>query len=872
MPFAAGSRLGPYELLAPLGAGGMGEVYRARDPRLDREVAVKVLPAEVLGNPDRLRRFEHEARAAGALSHPNVLAVFDVGEQDGVPYIVSELLEGEGLRGATARGAFSAARAMEYGAQVADGLAAAHEKGIVHRDLKPDNLFLTREGRVKILDFGLAKLRRDDSRPAEVESKTLTVKTAPGTILGTAAYMSPEQVRGEPSDHRSDIFSLGVVLYEMLTGTHPFKRRSEAETLHAILAEEPAASTPGLLPEVRRILSRCLEKRPEDRFQSARDLALDLRQLAETGTRTEPARLGARPWAVEIATMVVVAGVAAVVGYRVRPAAERTVVRFSIAPEGATLSFDVPVVSPDGSRVAFVASRADGIPRVFLRALDSLATETLPGTERAANPFWSPDGRSVAFFSAGKLKRLDLTTKATHTVCDVTVGGRGTWGARGDIVFAPGYSGGLYRVPAAGGDPLPATSLDPERQETNHTFPQFLPDGDHFLYLGRSVNYANTTTVLASLASKDTRRLDAGWNAIYTDGHLLFMREATLMARPFDLGRLQFTGEPWAVQEQVAAFSASRNGVLAYRPGDPLLTELIWSDRAGKRLGAVGPPGYYAFPALSRDGTLLVVAQRDLRTGNVDNWIYDLASGRASRFTFDPAVDHAAIWSPDGGEIVFDSTRTGVHDLFRKPTSGATETVLLKTAMGKGATDYSKDGRFVVYQTLDAVGRFDIWALPMAGDGKPFPVARTPADEVQGQLSPDVRWLAFSSDESGEYRVYVQSFPSAGAGWQVSAGGGDQPRWREDGRELFYVRDDGKLMAVEVKLDRRGEGFGTPSPLFDTELQVLTAIMPAGTFRFPRWHQYVVSPDGQRFLVNTPADELRRSPIEVATSWKAGIR
>ncbi|MGH9955685.1 MAG: protein kinase domain-containing protein, partial [Pyrinomonadaceae bacterium] len=624
MTIAAGTKLGRYEIRAQLGAGGMGEVYRARDTQLGRDVAVKVLPATFSVDVDRLHRFEQEACAASALNHPNILIVHDIGAHDGAPYVVSELLEGETLRKRIAGAPLAQRRAIVYALQIANGLAAAHEKGIIHRDLKPDNVFITNDGRLKILDFGLAKLTQLDGNQAQTEIPTRRVDTDPGVVMGTVGYMSPEQLKGRAVDQRSDIFSFGAILYEMLSGRRAFHGESAAETMSAILKEDPpdlSDTNKTVSPALERLVNHCLEKNPEARFHSARDLAFALEALsgsAPTSTETTvvPTTLARRSESRERLAWVVVSGVLllstlafAALYFRRAPADTPAATRFFIHPPEKTELRGSFAVSPDGRRVV-LRGIGEGKVILWVRSLDSLTTQPLIGTEEASYPFWSPDSLFIGFFAGGKLKKIEATGGSVQTLCDAPQGLGGDWNADGVIIFAPREAETLYRVPAAGGAPVPLTSLDESRQEVSHLHPHFLPDGRRFLFLATSPQRESMGIYAASLDSKETKLLvNTDVSAAYAaPGYLLFLRDRTLMAQGFDADRLELKGDPTPVAEEVdrlgqgtrfGLFSVSKTGVLVYRGGSSEATQLIWFDREGKQLGTAGPAANYAVPWLS---------------------------------------------------------------------------------------------------------------------------------------------------------------------------------------------------------------------------------------------------------------------------------
>ena len=882
MTLASGTKLGRYEIRSKIGEGGMGEVYRAHDPKINREVAIKILPAALSADKDRLARFEQEAQAAGALNHPNILVLHHIDTHEGAPYIVSELLEGETLRERMGGVALPQRKAIDYALQTAHGLAAAHEKGIVHRDLKPENLFITKDGRVKILDFGLAKLTgAGDGTQSQTEVPTRRVNTDPGMVMGTIGYMSPEQLRGKPADHRSDIFSFGAILYEMLSGKRAFRGESTADTMSAILREDPpdlSETNKTVNPALERVVNHCLEKSPDERFHSARDLAFAIEALSGpagmSGSTTTvlsalPASRRKRrellAW-IAAGLCLIVAIALAILYIRRAPADERPM-RFVIAmPEKAT-DISVPVISPDGRTVVFVAS-FEGKRFIYARPLDSLTAQRLAGTDDAGLPFWSPDSRYLAFFAENKLKKIEATGGSPQTICDVRSPGSGTWNREGVILFGV-ENAPIQRVSASGGTATPALKLDESRKETGHYSPSFLPDGRHFLYESWITTAEDAAIFVASLDGSDRKLLlKNDSNAIYAaPGFLLFARETTLMAQPFDASRLQLSGEPFPVAEQVvfigqysySNFSISETGTMVFCSGSISQRQLVWFDRQGKSLGPVGPPGEYNDIVLSPDEKR--VATQRIVGANSDIWLLDLARGLPSRFTFDAATEDDPVWSPDGSTIVFSSTRNGRFDLYRKISSGAgNEESLSRSETDKEGTDWSADSRFVLLDQGGANGAADIWILPLFGDGKPYSLLQTPFSEYQAHFAPDGKWFAYTSNESGRAEVYVQSFPPSGGKWQVSTGGGAQPHWRRDGKELFYIAPDRKLMAVDVKL---GATFETSAPktLFQTQV-----------VRYDAPNRYVVTGDAQRFLVNSPVEEVSQTPITVVLNWTAQLK
>ena len=893
MPIVEGARLGPYEVLSPVGAGGMGEVYRARDTRLGRDVAIKVLPANCSTDPDRLRRFKQEACSAGALNHPNILSIYDIGAHEDAPYIVSELLDGETLRKRLIGANLPQRRVIDYALQIAHGLAAAHEKGIVHRDLKPDNIFITKDGRVKILDFGLAKLTQRDGNESQTDVPTRRVDTDPGVVLGTVGYMSPEQVRGQTVDHRSDIFSFGAILYEMLSGQRAFQGESTADTMSAILKEEPpdlSSTNHNVSPTLERLVDHCLEKNPAERFHSARDLAFALEAMSgsvATTTETVTTTAYAQPrltrrelvsWLLS-GLFLLVALSLTYLYFRSTPTNEKELTRFYVDPP-EKMSFNGPTVSPDGRNLLFEVNAADGKRQLWIRSLASLAAQPIPGTEDGGQAFWSPDSRFIGFFAGGKLKKVDTYTGTTQVLADVqqsqTRGG--TWSREGVIVFAVALRGGLFRVPAAGGSPTQVTIVDSSGNPMAPIWPQFLPDGHHFIYLERSMKPEETGIYIGSLDSTESKLLmHSHAAAVYAHpGYLLFLGDgrgplASLMAQPFDVKSLQLSGEAKPGVQDVAHnpgngrvfFSASDNGVLVYRTGFVVNRQLTWFSRTGKQLGTLGTVDFILGPSLSPDEKRLAIVRADLSKGT-DIWLVDVARGTNSRFTFDPAIEGNPMWSPDGSRIVFSSNRAGVYDLYGKPSNGAgNEELLLKSNDSKYVTDWSSDGRFILYQAANAKTQMDLWALPLFDDKKPVALEQSGFNETQGKFSADGRWIAYVSNESGNNQIYVRNFPPTGGKWMVSINGGSQPRWRNDGKELFYLGPGNKLMAVQVKSDGTNFEIGTAVPLFEANIAGVTPMSGGG---------YVVTHDGQRFLLNLDPEESEPTPMIVVENWTALVK
>ncbi len=867
MPLPAGTHLGPYEILAPIGAGGMGEVYRARDPRLGRDVAIKV-SAERFSE-----RFEREERVIASLNHPNICQLYDVGPN----FLVMELVEGPTLAERLKSGPVPLEEALDLARQIADALEAAHEKGITHRDLKPGNIKVKADGTVKVLDFGLAKMGVAPSTQS-VDSPTMTMgQTQAGMILGTAAYMSPEQAKGKPVDPRSDIYAFGSVLYEMVTGKRLHDGDSTTEVLASVIKEEPKWSS--VPPQIEKLLRRCLAKDPQKRLKHIGDAMLLVESALVESAQAAPAAAARHSedahhaWLWPGVAILAVLGLAPlnVVHLREHPPAVEPI-RFQVPPPPKGGFGIYLAISPDGKRLAFTGTGADGATRIWVRDLDSIEARPLSGTEEAQSLFWSPDSRYLAFGLGQELKKIDVTGGPPQTLCQSAHPvGSGSWSKSGVIVFGGRGSGPLQQVPEAGGTPTAITELG---QAVYHSFPFFLPDGRHFLYF-RNSTIDTTGIYLGELGVKPSeqspkRVVQSLFNGVYAPdpgggaGRVLFMREGTLMAQPFDTDHLEFTGEAAPIAEgvgntnQYANISASANGVLVYRAGGGGNVQLTWLDRDGKPAGQVGEAGPYVALAVSPDGTRAAVR----RGGTGDLWLMEFARGVSTRFTFGQGVSDDPVWSPDGTQIAFRNNRNGRFDLYRKASNGAgEEELLLKTDQDKTPASWTKDGRFLIYDSIDPKTNYDIWALPMQGDREPVPVLRTPSTEAAGVVSPDGRWLAYLSSESSNAELYVRPFAPAGdtsaAGkWQVSNAGAftDLPFWRGDGKELFYRSPAGALMGVDVNTNGNFQA-GVPHHLFDGSGLLVSA--PA---------------DGKRFLAGLPQLDAGPQAITVVLNWQAGLK
>jgi serine/threonine protein kinase len=885
MPLKPGARLGPYEVAAPLGAGGMGEVYRARDTRLEREVAIKVLPADVGGREDLRQRFEREAKAISSLHHPNICALHDIGEQDGVHYLVMELLRGETLDKRIQRGPIPAAEALRIAIEIGGALDQAHRQGLIHRDLKPANIMLTESG-AKLLDFGLARSAEPRNGPLGLSSAaTLTQHlTAEGSIVGTLGYMAPEQLEGKETDARTDIFSFGVVLYETLTGTRAFAGESQASIISAIMTADPvnpAALKPAASPALERTLRQCLVKSPDQRWHSMHDLVSELKWIAEGGAESGAplaAQARSRVWkyvGAVASALVTGAGVYLLLSAKTQPG--RPVSLDLVLPEQLHMrSIDIPTPSPDGDRIVFSAMNAENKYTLWLRSLNSPALRQLPGTEGAILPFWSPDGRQIGFLAPGKLQRMDLAVGTTETIAGIANNfGGATWGSKGAVLYAS--NGTLYSVPAQGGESKVVRV--PGKGEYNQYWPQFLPDGEHFLYALQSSSQDNDGFYIGSLDGKLRRKvLERDTKAIAVDGYLVFSRGDALFVQEFDSNGLELRGQPARLADHVLTFGTSfganffaslsrgPNSVLAYRTGSTGSdVELTWCDRSGNRTSTLGMKSQFYSPALSPDGKWMAVGRRDGRETR-DLWLFDLDRGTNTRLTFDPADELNPTWSPDGKQIAFTGTSKGQRDIYVMDAHGTrAPELVLASPEEKNVEQWSPDGKYLVYNTHAATGQpQNLYVLPLFGDRKPIPMLTSPFIEDMGQISPNGKWLAYRSNESGTSEIYVLAFaPNDAAArrrWRISTDGGTEPQWRADGKELFYLNGS-TLMSVEVKGDGRDFEAGLPRVLFDTVV----------TLNSTR-NRYAVSRDGQRFLMVTMPKDQVHPETHILLNWDAGLR
>ena len=903
MTLTSGARLGPYEVIGPLGAGGMGEVYLARDTRLGREVAIKVLPAHLSTNFDLKQRLEREAKAISSLNHPHICTLHDVGSQDGVDFLVMEHLEGETLADRLQRGTLPPDEALKIAIEIADALDKAHVRGIVHRDLKPANIMLTKHG-VKLMDFGLAKplpgMAASVVAPMTPTTPTMSVAalsadasplTQKGTVVGTFQYMAPEVLQGAEADGRADIFSFGCVLYEMFAGRRAFEGKSQFSVLGAILDHEPdristvRPSSPVRLDETVR---RCLAKNPEQRYGCMHDVRIQLEGLAENAAQAgaaEPSAvqssaLGSRiGWIVAGVAVLIALGIGAAYLFQTpRPIA---IVRSSILPPPGTSfvtmlpSSAPPAFSPDGSSLAFSARDEKGKVLLYVRRLASLVPQALPGTDDAIYPFWSPDSREIGFFADGKMKKISASGGPPQTICDAANARGGAWSTDGTIVFTPSTQNPLLSVSAAGGTPQPASTLNLPQGENSHRWPFFLPDGKHFLFWSRTSRGPHENMVylgeVGSLQAKMLMKSDS--MAVYASGHLLFLREQTLMAEPFNLSRLEVNGDPVPIADHVSMngatarplFSVSQTGALVYQSGDAQGDwSLLWTDRDGKQAGFATPPDRYVTPRLSPDGTHLAVMIFNGVFGTGDIWVFDLARGTKTRLTFGPANQSTPVWTPDGRTVVYQSAQSGVPHLYAKQADGSgSEKPVLATKDGMEYPDsFSPDGRYLVYERklVNRDATYHLWVLPMFGDGEPFSVVQTAFEERDGEVSPVGKWMAYRNNESGRWEIFITAFPGGGAKWQVSTNGGSAPRWRKDGKELYFLDLSENIVAVEVNTSGNAVNLGVPHALFQA-----LAIQP-------EYGPFDVTGDGKKFLLNSGDLKEGSAPFTLVQNWPAELK
>ncbi|MGA8212414.1 MAG: protein kinase [Candidatus Sulfotelmatobacter sp.] len=901
MGLTSGTKLGPYEIQSPLGAGGMGEVYRARDMRLGRNVAIKVLPAHLSANPDLKQRLEREAKAISSLNHPHICTLYDVGSQDGIDFLVMEHLEGETLADRLHRGALPLDEALKIGIQIADALDKAHARGIVHRDLKPANIMLTKNG-PKLMDFGLAKPAPGLSSTSGAGSLTPSTPTMSvaalsgsaspltqkGTVVGTFQYMAPEVLQGAEADARSDIFSFGCVIYEAVTGRRAFEGKSQFSVLGAILDKEPdriSGVRPSSPPRLDETVCRCLAKNPDQRYGCMHDIKIQLEALAEArpeagaplAASLKPAT-SLLPWLVAGISVLIALGIGT--AYLFQAPKPAPVVRSSILPPAGTAfvtmlpSSGPAVLSPDGTRLAFTVRDEKGRILLYVRPLTSLTSQPLNGTDDAIYPFWSPDSREVGFFADGKLKRINAEGGPPQNVCEAANGRGGAWSQDGVIVFTPSATQPLFRVSAAGGTPEPASKLDSSRAENSHRWPSFLPDGKHFLFWARSSRGGQESQLLlgelGSLQAKVLAKSES--TAVYASGYLLFVRDQSLMAEPFDLRRLEPSGEPLPIANHAAVngatshplFTASQTGTLVYQNGETSGGwNLLWFNRDGKQTASIAQVDRYLNPTLSPDGKRLVVDIFGGTQGIGDIWIFDLTRGTSTRLTFGGNNHSNPVWTPDGKTVFYASTAKGPPHIYAKAAdgSGSERTVLETPEVVELPWAPSPDGRFLVYARLSKTDLgHHLWVLPLVGDGKPFPIVQDAFEESLPAVSPDGKWMVYQSNESGRREIYITAFPAGGAKWQVSTNGGTAAKWRGDGKELFFLDATDKIVAVDVNASGNAVRLGTPRDLFQT----------VGIQR--EYGPFDVTADGKKFLLNSGNLKEGSDPFTLVLNWPVELK
>ena len=887
MPLSPGTQLGRYEITAPLGAGGMGEVYRARDTRLERTVAIKILAAQFASDPVRKQQFEREAKTISSLNHPHICTLYDIGQQDGIDYLVMEYLEGETLAQRLMKGPLPLEQVLQYAIEIADALDKAHRKGVTHRDLKPGNIMLNKTG-TKLLDFGLAKLKQAVA-PANVQLSELPTANdslmAQGTIVGTLQYMAPEQLEGKEVDARTDIFAFGAVVYEMTAGKKAFEGKSRASLISAIMSSHPppmSSLQPMTPPALDRVVKKCLAKEPENRWQTPKDLCDELKWIAEGGSQATFAptaavkgirALGRREVVLSVGALLLVAVVTGLAVWNLKPSpsppsqrVSRTVINLPAGQQLAGLDIGPAVaLSPDGTHLAYVA-RQGGTQQLYLRAMDSLEVKPIPGTEGAVNPFFSPDGQWVGFFAGGKLKKVSVSGGAVLPLGDAATPRGASWGSQGIIAFTPILVGALQQVPDAGGAAQRLTRLG--KGEISHRWPEFLPGGKAVLFAAgpRGINFINSQVEVQSVGTGEGRNLvQGGTNPRYApSGHLIYAQGGSLMAVPFDLDRLAVTGLAVPVVEGVlqslssgaAEYSFSATGSLVYVPGGVQSTQsrLVWVSRNGAEQPLVAPALAYLAPRLSPDGRRVAVGIVEQES---QTWLYDLARETLTRFTFEGSVNYFPVWTPDGKRIAFESNKEGPLNLFWQLADGSGGLERLTSSEYiQAPASWSPDGQRLAFIEVNPTTGLDIWVLRLS-DRKAQPFLRTPFNEGAARFSPDGRWLAYVSDESGRYEIYVQPYSGPGGKWQISTEGGTEPVWNPNGRELFYRNGD-KMMAVEVA-PQPSFAAGKPRTLFEGQYMPTLTMPP----------NYDVSPDGQRFLMLKPGEQAAAAPtqINVVLNW-----
>jgi serine/threonine protein kinase/Tol biopolymer transport system component len=883
-----GKTLGHYRVGEQLGRGGMGEVYVADDLNLNRKVALKFLPDAFTGDPERMARFEREARLLASLNHPNIAAIHGLEEAEEKRFLVLEFVEGETLAQRLIKGPLPVEEALAVCRQIAEALEAAHEKGVIHRDLKPANVMITEGDKVKILDFGLAKALSEETQSIDSsQSPTLTeAMTRPGIILGTAAYMSPEQAKGKTVDKRADIWAFGCILYECLTGKIAFEGETVSETLAAILKGEPdwqalPATAP---PSIRFVLRRCLEKELRRRFHDAADVRIEIEEVRDIGKPTVPAKRS-WPWLAWTGTVVAIAvALAAVLVPRMtsKPSAP-ALARFAVtAPPGMTVVTDGAsmAVSPDGRRLAFIAADSTGMAQLCIRNLDSLSARQISGTWGAILPFWSSDSRFIAFFAEGKLKKVPADGGLPEVICDAPSGRGGSWSKNGVIIFAPQAMGPLLKISADGGDVVEINKPDSSRHETGFRFPCFLPDGRHYLFVSLPRKREGFDIYLSELDSKQSTRIMAAGGAPVpaVTGCLLFVRGNRIAAQEFDRHKLRPTGQiiplgdapPASSFEGAPLLSASENGVLIHAATNLPNTQLVWLDRMGRAVGTVAlPPASYGNPSLSVDSRWATVSIANSPT-SYDLWLVDLQRAVTTRLTFDGLLaagggtGSAAVWAPDGSRVAYMCNQSGLYDIYQVLTNGTgkPEPLVQSDVVFKAPVTWSPDGKYLVFSQNVEKTQWDLWLLPMQGDRKPVPYLRTPYDENTAALSPDGRWMAYSSNETGRAEIYVRSFPEPREKHRISVSGGTAAQWSQDGRELLFLSSDqmaytvGSIFTVDVQTSPSFKA-GAPRLLF-TPRQDLMGI--------------AATADLKRFLAAVPVEGSASPSITVMLNWQTVLK
>jgi serine/threonine protein kinase len=888
MALSIGTKLGPYEIVAPLGAGGMGEVYRARDTKLRRDVALKVLPAAFAADPERMARFRREAQVLASLNHPHIGAIYGFDDFCNVHALVMELIEGPTLANRIARGAIPIDEALPIAREIAEALEAAHERGIVHRDLKPANIKITPDGNVKVIDFGLAKAVESDVTSIGIQnSPTISqMATQAGIILGTAAYMSPEQAKGKSVDRRTDIWAFGCVLFEMLTATRPFEGETVSDALAAVIRGEPDWP---LLPSntqhtIRKVLQRCLKKDPKQRLQAIGDARIAIEEVLsgdsqDLGPPVEirpPAWRRVLPWAVFAA--VTFAAVFAAVYFMHKPQSSPVIVSQIPSPPNTNFVFTginpgPLILSPDGERVAFSAVSSDGRQLIWVRPLSSAAAKPLDGTDGATFPFWSPDSRSLGFFANGSLNRIDVSGGPPLALCDVAIGRGGTWGVDGTILFTPNVSSPVFRIAASGGSPQAVTNLNASMNERSHRWAQFLPDNKHFLFFAQTAVVGTGSIYVASIDGGEPKFImHNDSNAVYSlPGYLLFVHQGIFMAQRFNASRLRLDGDAVPLIEHVgvnsvisrALFAVSETGIMVYQAGNPTgeTDRLVWYDRTGKQIEATGTSGLYLEPSVSADSNKLAISGLPEGTGNLSIWVLDIARSTKTRLTFSQWSDRQPDWAPDGKSIAFISNRNGPPRIYLTASDGTGTPAALTT---DGASEFmprfTGDGRYLLFERLaeQPNSRREIWAAPLSGDRKAFPVIQSQYDVFAPSLSFDGKWLAYESREAGRPEICVIPFLHGTGKWEVSTAGGLQPRWRRDNSELFYLSMDNKITSAEITQQGSSLLIGKVQSLF----QVNPVPSAGGS-------QYDVTGDGKKFVVASLSLSQASEPLTLVVNWPA---